>query len=134
MYKITDITNNPKQIKKIYTFFKDATDNELPSLKRYSFYVSIGKAYGIYDGNTIVGGLVMYAIKTHNVIVNYLIPEDARNKTLALETLELIIDFKTKHGGKKIYIKSNDISTYKRFVRHVEDDYYEIMIPDRRWK
>lgn len=74
----------------------------------------------------------MYSMKEQNVAMNYYVPEERRGTKFTLEVLELVLDFKDLHPNKPMFIKSPDVSLYRRFVRHRKDDVYELTIPDRR--
>ncbi len=132
MYKIVDVSKDIKDIKKLHSFFKSLDPTFVPSLKRYLFYINIGVAYAIKYKNNVVGGLVMYSMKEQNVAMNYYVPEERRGTKFTLEVLELVLDFKDLHPNKPMFIKSPDVSLYRRFVRHRKDDVYELTIPDRR--
>lgn len=134
MYEIKNISNNVKEIKKLHSFFKSLDKSFVPNLKRYIFFIGLGVAYSIVKDGKVYGGLVVYSIPEQNVVLNYYIPEDARNGFLSLNVLELLLNFKDSHSDKPMFIKSPDVSAYERFVKHYKDDIYELMIPDRRFR
>jgi len=132
MYKIIEVTDNIKEIKKLHKFFWSLDSSFVPNLKRYIFFIKLGKAYAIMNGKDVVGGLVMYSIKEQNVVLNYYVPEEKRHGLTSKDMFALLLKYVEERPAKPTLLTSKDVSTYHRFVKHLKDDVYQLMIPDSK--
>lgn len=132
MVKVVDISEDTAMIKKLYKFFKEDTIAEMPNLKRYLFYVNLGKVYALLDGKKIIGGLALTTNKVYTTVINYYVPTEHSNTSVSLRLLELLLAYKDA-TKKEMFLRSKDVSTYHRFVKHIGGDVYQLLLPTERF-
>lgn len=128
MYTLKLIESN-NELKKLYKFFGSLDNTDMPTFKKYKAYNGLGESWGIYDKDSIVGGLVQYRMPKYNAILNYYVPEDTRAKGISWKVFNKCTEFQKKRPTVKTYATSTDISQWRRFAKHIAGNLYEVMIP-----
>ena len=104
----------------------------LPKVKQYIMFAKMGEAWVILDDNNDVqGGLLQYAMKDHNSIISYYVPEDTRAKGISWRLYEKCANFQRKHPKKTYAVSKKPVDSWRRFAKHIKDDLYEVVIPLR---
>ena len=120
-------------IKKLHKFFYDLDIRYVSRLDNYKKAVKNGRAFGLFDNDKIVGGIMMYADKEKITVVNYYIPKGSRHTSIYLDFLRELTIYNGMFPKFDCYIKSFDVSEYKRLVEHIKDDIYKLNVPKTRF-
>jgi hypothetical protein len=120
-----------KKLKKLYTFFKQFKEHDIPKFPAYMKYaLNMGESYALLDDkDKIIGGLVLYNIIDHNCILNYYVPPKLRPTPVHLRLFVKIFTFIEKYPVDT-YIESPDVSLYEKYVTHVENNTWKFKHQD----
>jgi len=127
------LLENDKELVHMYNFFKKLPNNELFTLTidEYRFYSKMGEQWGIFSSKgKLIGGLFMYEIPTQLNILNIYLPQKYRNKTgsIPIKVLKTIITYASKRPGKNMYATTKHPEEFKRYVKHIRDDIYKVLL------
>jgi hypothetical protein len=111
-----------KDGRQIINFLKDKVI-EVPSNKELKQFITYGYCKLLVQQKSIKGVILAYKTEERNVIAFFYIEKPYRGRTHTAKMFSPMFAF-IDHD-KPIHIVSDDISTFKNRVKHIEDNLYE---------
>lgn len=126
-------SNYKQDLKKLRSFFRKLPNNEVfkdVSIGEYNRLSKLGSVHKFLDGDTLVGGLFIYTELTHNTVLNYYIAPQYRETFESLKVLRILTKYIQK-SNKKTFFKTTNPKDFDRFSKHVNDNVYELLLPNK---